>query len=353
QRWDVQHPTIDGRRQIIQAYVGGGTQYLTAAQGMPPEILKRIEKLALDFFWEYKRSHTVDMATLKLPREEGGVNLLDIEVRNEAIYLTWLRDYCSSSSDRPAWAFVADEILKRTTTLELQDSTEGNTDILTNFLEQSWCPMPNPVERGGRPNLQATGLPLELKLMFSVAKKHSVRLDAPFVDEQAKLTRSLWFHSDRDAPTRRILKRHTRCLRENHKVRTVADAVRCASNPYTDATVDGHRESNCRNPNACQRTARGLVSSLNEKWTPDWNLPDLSLELSGDERAMNLLAEEYSNPVIFDPSFPRPEKPLAYARVFTNALKVRPSAPPPDRVVAGFHDELPLPNPEETVACCG
>ncbi|EJD51464.1 hypothetical protein AURDEDRAFT_31365, partial [Auricularia subglabra TFB-10046 SS5] len=53
--WDRKHPSIEGRRRLIQAYIGGGTQYLTAAQGMPADILKRFKKLELDFFWEFKK----------------------------------------------------------------------------------------------------------------------------------------------------------------------------------------------------------------------------------------------------------------------------------------------------------
>ncbi|EJD54842.1 hypothetical protein AURDEDRAFT_30587, partial [Auricularia subglabra TFB-10046 SS5] len=51
-RWDSRHPTIEGRRRLVQAYIGGGTQYLTAAQGMPQDVLKRFRKLELDFMWQ-------------------------------------------------------------------------------------------------------------------------------------------------------------------------------------------------------------------------------------------------------------------------------------------------------------
>ena len=170
-RWNQHHPTLNGRRQIVQAYIGGGTQYLTAAQGMPPELISRVETLAMDFTWEYKRTHTVDAATLKLPREEGGLGLLDIAARNDAIYLNWLREYTDTSEQRPTWAYVADKILQRTTTLECQDRTGGHTDLLSSFLLQDWSPTATTGPReNGRPNAQATGLPLELLLMVKTAR---------------------------------------------------------------------------------------------------------------------------------------------------------------------------------------
>ncbi|EJD40270.1 hypothetical protein AURDEDRAFT_31809, partial [Auricularia subglabra TFB-10046 SS5] len=50
-RWDNTHPTLEGRRSLIQAYVGGGTQFLTSAQGMPTYMLEKFQKLISDFFW--------------------------------------------------------------------------------------------------------------------------------------------------------------------------------------------------------------------------------------------------------------------------------------------------------------
>ncbi|KAF8308039.1 hypothetical protein DL93DRAFT_2142824, partial [Clavulina sp. PMI_390] len=44
------HPTAEGRAQTSRT-IGGLTQYLTAAQGMPKEIEKILHKMAQDHFW--------------------------------------------------------------------------------------------------------------------------------------------------------------------------------------------------------------------------------------------------------------------------------------------------------------
>jgi len=47
ERWKHLHPTLNSRKLIIQAVVGGHTQFLASAQGMPKHIentLKRIIK---------------------------------------------------------------------------------------------------------------------------------------------------------------------------------------------------------------------------------------------------------------------------------------------------------------------
>lgn len=44
ERWKAVHPTLDGKRLIIQAIVGGRTQFLTKAQGMPDTIREALRK---------------------------------------------------------------------------------------------------------------------------------------------------------------------------------------------------------------------------------------------------------------------------------------------------------------------
>ncbi|EJD34755.1 hypothetical protein AURDEDRAFT_40360, partial [Auricularia subglabra TFB-10046 SS5] len=51
-RWERTMPTLSGRGIISQVVVGGFTQYLTAAQGMLRQMEKRLDKLAVDFFWK-------------------------------------------------------------------------------------------------------------------------------------------------------------------------------------------------------------------------------------------------------------------------------------------------------------
>ncbi|EJD46550.1 hypothetical protein AURDEDRAFT_45626, partial [Auricularia subglabra TFB-10046 SS5] len=50
-RWERTHPTMSGRCIISQVIIGGCTQYLMAAQGMPPRIEEKLDKIALDFIW--------------------------------------------------------------------------------------------------------------------------------------------------------------------------------------------------------------------------------------------------------------------------------------------------------------
>jgi hypothetical protein len=42
--WSKSHPTLEGKRLIVQMVVAGMTQFLTKAQGMPPKIENKLSK---------------------------------------------------------------------------------------------------------------------------------------------------------------------------------------------------------------------------------------------------------------------------------------------------------------------
>jgi hypothetical protein len=50
--WSKMLPTMKGRATIIQADIGGRTQFLTKAQGMPSHIKTALTKIIRDFMWE-------------------------------------------------------------------------------------------------------------------------------------------------------------------------------------------------------------------------------------------------------------------------------------------------------------
>ncbi|EJD46005.1 hypothetical protein AURDEDRAFT_29686, partial [Auricularia subglabra TFB-10046 SS5] len=50
-RWENMKPTLIGKSMLSHAFIGGFSQYLMAAQGMPIRIECKLEKMTLDFFW--------------------------------------------------------------------------------------------------------------------------------------------------------------------------------------------------------------------------------------------------------------------------------------------------------------
>jgi Reverse transcriptase (RNA-dependent DNA polymerase) len=113
-RWEKSNPTIHGRKLIVQAVIGGQTQFLTKAQGMPSETENTLTRIAHDFMWEGYTLSKIALENLHRPIKEGGLNLIDIRVRNDAIELTWLKAYLDFSPSRPTWAKIIDLIIDAT-----------------------------------------------------------------------------------------------------------------------------------------------------------------------------------------------------------------------------------------------
>ena len=109
--WNKSHPTILGRKIIIQAIIGGYTQFLTMAQGMPKHIESAFVRIIRNFMWNDSTNPRIALETLYRPVDEGGLNLLDLTSRNEAIEIMWLKTYLTPPPNRPAWAKITDILI--------------------------------------------------------------------------------------------------------------------------------------------------------------------------------------------------------------------------------------------------
>ncbi|KZP28251.1 hypothetical protein FIBSPDRAFT_689948, partial [Athelia psychrophila] len=180
-RWNRGHPSIRGKKHIIQMIIGGMTQYLTAVQGMPKEIEKTIVKTIKDFVWDNKRS-VINIETLSLPIEKGGHGILDVPARNEAIELVWAKRYLSLDDDRPVWAFVADVLIQRSIPKAGKNHVDERLTI-------------NPFLQMWKPALQGKNRVTDsLRRMLKTAVKYNVNIDAIRVAEKVKMNLPAWYH---------------------------------------------------------------------------------------------------------------------------------------------------------------
>ncbi|KAJ3873072.1 hypothetical protein F5051DRAFT_338259, partial [Lentinula edodes] len=160
-QWNQSHPTLEGRRLIIQMVIGGMTQYLTKVQGMPKEIEEKLVKRIKQFFWDNKTNPQVNRETIEAPINEGGYQLLDIMVRNEAIVVTWLQSYLDFSENRATWAYVADALIAHH--IPKSEMNIENRDKINIFL-QSW-------------RTDKSKLPTDLQNLLTIAEKYGVRME--------------------------------------------------------------------------------------------------------------------------------------------------------------------------------
>jgi hypothetical protein len=243
ERWNHRHLTWLGKRHVVQWIVGGRTQFLAKAQGMPKHIEKRLEKTMMNFVWNDINTHTVSKAQLSRPLQEGGINLLDVKVRNQAIELMWLKDYLDFSPKRKTWAFVADLLLN----MALPEGLSRDT-IQNIFLQQLNCPT-----RGKR----GSKLPSYLVRMLRAAKVHKVSFAAVKLSTVLKGRMPAWFHLGALPCTYHAAR--DRCILETHNARSVKDLMTMAKRVLEENTAHKKRR-NCACAECKVDRARGCLN---------------------------------------------------------------------------------------------
>ena len=178
--WGRNKPTLYGRKIIVQAVIGGCTQFLTKAQGMPPAIKAALKNMIWKFMWENDSSPRIAYDFLCSPMNEGGLNLLNIQARNEAIEIIWLKSYLDFSPLRPTWAAITDLIIDKAAPPGTLQPARMNA-----FL-QSWD-IPS---HGARLNL----LNNAIIRMVKTAKKYHANLAAICLSPQLHVQLPAWYH---------------------------------------------------------------------------------------------------------------------------------------------------------------
>jgi hypothetical protein len=164
ERWKKAHPILSGRKIITQMVVGGHTQFLTQAQGMLKETKDTLNRMIKNFVWEDDSSPRIANKTLRNPIMEGSLDLLDLEIRNEAINIMWLKTYLDFSPKRPEWATITDLIIEASAPERLV-----KTAIINPFLQQWTAPT-------RRNDMQKTSD--DIQRMIKVAKKFNTNFAA-------------------------------------------------------------------------------------------------------------------------------------------------------------------------------
>lgn len=100
-RWEKGSPTQEGRRLIANMEVGGRTQYLTRVQGMPEEVLIKIQRRLSNFVWDGHKP-SINIETLQAPIRVGGRKLLDLTWQQGMMPLNY-----GNTSDTVLWEQTA------------------------------------------------------------------------------------------------------------------------------------------------------------------------------------------------------------------------------------------------------
>ncbi len=356
--WDKTHPTLNGKKLIIQTVIGGHTQFLTKAQGMPASVESALTKEISKFIWGQDAKSRIASATLQRPIEEGGLNLLDIESRNEAIELMWLKAYLNFTPSRQPWATITDHIIQTAAPPHSVKEARGNP-----FL-QVW----NVPTRGPRLNK----LNDDVKRMLKIAKKYNVNLSAIRLNPHVLAQLPAWYHPT--AEQRPMNNNATKCLLKKHNVSLVVDLVRISARsrhplqhpthrpeqncPCQECTND--RNQGCENPHRCVTEAHTRLDMIPPKYNPTRQDPPDGLSLTRTRKMRNEIAKMDNKEITFDPTMTCKEDLAECFRVFTEptrltdapARRYRAQGPiPRSREITVYTDGACLKNGKKDARC--
>lgn len=309
QRWERWHPTIEGRRIIIQRTIGSMTQYLTSAQGMPKDVEDLLMKRTREFAWDSGGNNSVSLDILHSPTNEGGKNILNLRDRNEAIELKWLKSLLAPSPERAPWTFFAHALIAKAA----RSSPVAKPEAKINTFLQTWEP-------------SYKKLPTHLKRILKTAKKFNVRWEAISIAPEIARQLPIWFHLGASNDIKKLNNTPSaNCLRINHDVRYVQDLEvvirRSDPNhrthhecPCAHCTRD--RARRCRNPIKCIKVANELLTCVQPKWNPATSSPNYNLNISPEQIPQDIGENKGNSLIIFDPIFPSPASIEEGFRVF-------------------------------------
>ena len=263
-RWEARFPTLEGKRHIIQMIVGGKTQFLTRAQGMPETIQEEIQKMITEFIWNKERA-TMSIEDIARSPDLGGRKVMNIAKRNEAIDLMWIKQYLNMGPDRPKWAFLRDEIFR----MERPKQAKEPQEIISNW---------NPFTQDWRPNERSTKIPKRIQRAMRLAKKHGVELEALEPSNKTKEDMPVWLHRKASREAAKVYKTDgAKCLKSKHRTHYIKQLTETVRD-----VPDEHRKTNfctcgwcqrvsrlgCTHPNKCLETAMKILDAIAPKWRP-------------------------------------------------------------------------------------
>lgn len=306
---------LEGHHLLIQIFVGGMTQFLTRAQGMPAAVEKHLEHIIKNFGWDNEGKVPVNTTIMYAPKEMGGMQILDIQMRNQAIVIMRLKSYLCLNESRPAAAYVTDAIVNR----HIKDPRVHSKAVANTFL-QTWSI-----------NTQSNSqLPKHTAEMLQLAKKLNVQLEMAAPRKTVQVQIPIWYHiGGTKASQRRYRTLSGGYLMNNHEVELTGDALKVSERltkwthkPRKDCKCDeckeDHLAQGCANPHKCAVMARQLLDRLQLKWDPREHVDDNGLQLNKLQVQQNWEAKKSKGIIRFDPTMDGTDDLADGFRIFTS-----------------------------------
>ncbi|KAH7909427.1 hypothetical protein BJ138DRAFT_1010851, partial [Hygrophoropsis aurantiaca] len=281
---------------------------------MPDAIEANLTKQIRNFIWDDAKTPPISIEQLHKPLKEGGIKLLDIKTRNQAIDVIWLKSYLDISQKRPNWAFITDILINNTF-----PSGISNLKDLPLILQTQ-----NPPTQGRNANK----LPKEVLQLLKTAKKFNA-ITAPIkLSSYLKKQMPAWAHLG--VPPKTYHKTKDKCLKTTHNAKKITDLVNMSArlenqqthrrSAYCDCEECKHdRSKGCIDPNKCATRANLIIGNMAPKFNIQNTPHNDNLTLTHRRKEKNNAnRDKNKGEITFDPTVSSKNCLSECFRIFTN-----------------------------------
>jgi hypothetical protein len=252
------------------------------------------------FIWDQGKKPRLAMDLLQHPIHEGGLNILNINARNQAIEIIWLKAYLNFSSSHQKWAIITDHVILAAAPPHSVKKARENP-----FLQTWTVPLKGP---------RAKCLNDDIKRMLKTARKYKVNLAAIKMTPHLSAQLPAWYHLA--AEQKPITSAMAKCLLQTHNVAKVADLLKTSVRLRHPTQHPTHRRNRtctcqecannqdlgCSNLHKCATEALTRLNLIHPKYNPmRQELPD-GLSLTRTRKLQNEWARQNDGEITFDPS---------------------------------------------------
>lgn len=319
-RTNLSQPSLRGKRLLSQIIIGGRTQFLTKAQGMPDHVKNTLTKLLRTFIWGENVAPRLALDSLHMKREQGGLELLNLKNRNEAIELVWLKEYLKAKPMRPTWAKLTDALINDLAPTNIRPEIRQNTFI------QKW----DVPTRGKR----AKKLGKDTLRMLKTAQTHKLTFAPLNISQSLREQLPAWQHLgvEREPPQNP----RSLCLVLTHNSKQVKDLLRITNKLDNVHPTGTHfpvfschcdectedRAKGCENPQRCAIEAQKRLNKITPKLDPKRRTFQDNLSLTQRRKVKNATAVKDGGDITFDPSVTAKADLAECYRILVNPEKV-------------------------------
>lgn len=318
--WNNTGPSIFGKKLIAQAVVGGRTQFITKAQGMPKNITDTLTNVIKNFIWDDAPNPRLALPALHAWKENGGIELLNLNHRNDTIELVWLKEYLSENTNRPTWAYMTDILINETAPNNLPEKVRENS-----FLQKWSAPTKGKrAEKIGNDTIR----------MLKAANTYNVNFAPVRVSKNLMTAMPAWLQIGHKKTV--PVNPQARCLINAHNTKTVKDLCRTTERlrriyrggvhtPVFSCHCDDcseDRAGGCTNPQKCAIDAQHRLEKLVPKLNPTILTHNDNLSLTERRKTSNKIARKENTGITFDPSVTEKANLADCFRAFTDPDKI-------------------------------